>query len=461
MYLAIRMSMALAVATCLAVVACSPDSPTGVNPHALRSVDSRGATITAQQQILADLTRNVALALGDSTLRQSLLIDLRDSRFTREHKLKLRSYVRGKGSKLLPAMARASARTTGDVLATIDAGRTLEIYMPVEAHRSSWTGGTDLIVAAALTEQSPLLAFNLSGEPVSLDVMTPPSIPTLVLNTVESDFDHPLAGTWKNRNDKHGAAIGTLAQDPQPTITRPMRSTTRSAGSGKIVTPYLVPCDVDPTQPDCEIPDTSLPPGLYLGFSHINDLGESWWRGDPEIEVHLIGPTFDPNNDGEHLSCTAATVAQPKFFDQNTNDWHQSPYGVWEGQLFSKANIDAYNGVYNKAFAIQFWEDDDESCLIKQNGLTGLRQLTYNLQTVYDATSVAIEIISNTNWLVLVGHIQSVIDRLQGDDQFLGTAIRQENVGRNYPDATHILMLGDGNGSPSENGRVFLRTVTQ
>lgn len=454
-----RACAALAISAGVIAAACSHDLPTSIESRASRA-PGQDPAITAQQRNLTELTRQVALALGDSLLRQHTLGDMKESRVTREHKLKLRSYVRGTGAGLVPAMARASGRGSADVLATIDGGRSLELYMPVEAHRASWTGGADLLVASALTEQSPLVAFNLKGEPVTLDRNAPPSTPTLVLNTVESDFDRPLPDSWKNTDNKSGKAIGTLARETSNAPAVAAARNTRAPGT-QFVTPNLRTCEDDPTQPDCQPPDTSLPPGLYLDFSHIEDLGESWWRGDPEIEVHLIGPTFDPNNDGEHLSCTAATVAQPKFFDQNNHDWHQSPYGAWEGQLFSKANIEAYNDVYNKPFVIQFWEDDDESCLIKQNGLTGLRQLAYNLQTIYDATSVAIEIVSNTNWQVLVGHIESVIDRLRGDDHFLGTAIRQENVGRYYPDATHVLMLGDGNGAPPENGRIHLRTITQ
>jgi hypothetical protein len=30
-------------------------------------------------------------------------------------------------------------------------------------------------------------------------------------------------------------------------------------------------------------------PGVYMTYSNVNDLGEDWTRGNPEIEVFLLG----------------------------------------------------------------------------------------------------------------------------------------------------------------------------
>src|SRR5438552_11752442 len=64
----------------------------------------------------------------------------------------------------------------------------LEVYIPVPAHRASWTGDENILVATALTDDDPPIAFDAHGRRQVLDPKAPPTTPVLAVVPVETDF---------------------------------------------------------------------------------------------------------------------------------------------------------------------------------------------------------------------------------------------------------------------------------
>ena len=88
---------------------------------------------------------------------------------------------------------------------------------------------------------------------------------------------------------------------------------------------------------------------------------EPWFRGEPELEVHIQGPreTGSPTS-GIDLSCSGEHAYEyAKVFNQDG--------GFWEGRvlLFSEAETVAFNNNFQQGFHVFFWEDDNEPCVLK------------------------------------------------------------------------------------------------
>jgi hypothetical protein len=99
--------------------------------------------------------------------------------------------------------------------------------------------------------------------------------------------------------------------------------------------------------------------------STILDLGESWIRSNPEIEV------FTTSSGAVH--CSGDHSRWPRYFDQNSNDWTGAVLLLdsAEAYRYREGNDD------NLYPLIQIWENDHDSCEINTN--RDLRVDTENL----------------------------------------------------------------------------------
>jgi hypothetical protein len=293
--------------------------------------------------------------------------------------------------------------------------------MPVAKHRETWKGKEDVLVVTQLEQSTPITAYDEAGRAVTLDRKNPPTQPTLSIIPVETAFNQPMDPTSsRNARDENGEAIGTLEEAP----LRPAA---------------LVACKAE-----CDSGGTvtgpSVPPGLYLEFSRILDAKEPWFRGDPEIEVHIHGPSSTANpRYGDDLSCSGEHAFDyRKVFNQDG--------AFWEGRvmLFSNDEALAYVSKFSEGFHVFFWEDDNEPCTLRldTNSLVNLVQATGSA-----AGMVAIKLIPGASWWVVGGAFvaqvfSNVGSWLLTDDDFLGIAVDQRQVGSPYPGNTHIIMDG-------------------
>jgi hypothetical protein len=179
---------------------------------------------------------------------------------------------------------------------------------------------------------------------------------------------------------------------------------------------------------------------LYLEFSRILDMKEPWIRGDPEIEVHIQGPTTTAAPTyGEDLSCSGEHAYDyRKVFDQNG--------AFWEGRvlLYSPEEVTAYAAKFNAGFHVLFWEDDNQPCVLKLDTNVLLELLK---ATATAASTAAIKVTAGASVPVKIGLFLGTFFANAGsafltNDDYLGAAVDQVSAGYNYPGNTHVLMDG-------------------
>jgi hypothetical protein len=388
------------------------------------------ASSSGERVALTKIARLVAVAMDNEPARQRLKRDLRAAPF-REHKLELATYLRSNAGRAL--LERMSALSGGEkeVFGTLAAIRPLEFYMPVAKHRESWTGQADVLVVSQLDESEAIVSFDERGREIALDRKVAPAQPTLSIVPVETRFDQPMTpGGSRNVRDQGGNAIGTL--EPMAIKGSALYECGDTCAGGGSYT-------------------TSNPPGLYLEFSRILDAKEPWFRGDPEIEVHIHGPTDAANpRYGANLSCSGEHAPDyRKVFNQDG--------GFWQGRvmLYSADEIRAFESKFTEGYHVLFWEDDNDPCTLKldSNALVELLK-----STAKAFGTVALKVIPTASWPVIAAVFLGTLFEnpapwLLTNDDFLGAAVDQYSAGNKYPENTHVIMDGT-----TLNGRANLVT---
>ena len=410
----------LVIALLAALGGCADSASRTVGPAPSKTIVTEPAPPSAERVALTKIARLVAVAMDNEPARQHLKRDMRAAPF-HEHKLQLTSYLRSKdGRALLESMTRQTGGGESEVFEALATIRPLEFYMPVQKHRESWTGKGDVLVVSQLDESGAIVAFNEGGSEVSLDRKVAPDQPTLSIVPVETQFDAPMPAASRNVRDQGGSTIGTLEPFTLKGSSLVACGETCSGGGGSVGTP--------------------MPPGLYLEFSRILDMKEPWFRGEPEIEVHIQGPNIStaPTN-GEDLSCSGEHAHDyRKVFNQDG--------AFWEGKvmLFSSEEAVGFVNKFNQGFHVLFWEDDNEPCTLKLD-----TQILSSLlrSTATAAASAAIKLVPKVPPYVVVGvfigtFFASAGEWLLTNDDFLGAAVDQASAGYYYPGNTHVIMDG-------------------
>jgi hypothetical protein len=219
------------------------------------------------QWLLARLAQEVAMALQYPEVRAAVYQDLRASPF-KENKVHLRSYLQGEGRPLLDRVAASKGVTSEAALRTLDSLVDLEFYMPVKEHWLTWDASEALLVASDLSDDDDVLpaVFDLKGDPwPNVSYEAPPTVPTLVLVPVETDFSKP-------------PSRGALA--PQA----PMYES-----------------------------------GVLMTYANVPDDKEGWPNGSPELEIHA----FVRNGAGNFidLQCAGESQSYPYYYDQDDDTW--------------------------------------------------------------------------------------------------------------------------------------------
>jgi hypothetical protein len=413
----------LFVALFAALVGCADPASRTVGLGVPNNAQSEPPPSSANEEraALSKIARLVAVAMDNEPARQHLKRDMRAAPF-HEHKLELAPYLRSRDAKaLLDRMVRLSGGIESDLFRTLSAVRRLELYMPVAKQRESWTGDDNLLVVSQLDESGPIVAFDRSGGVVNVDRDVAPAQPTLSIVPVETRFDQPLPFLGsKNVRDRDGSAIGTLERIKVNSSNMMFCGDCASATSGS--------------------PAAPIAPGLYLEFSRILDMKEPWFRGDPEIEVHIQGPTsVAAPTYGEDISCAGEHALDPrKVFDQNG--------GFWEGRvmLFSGDETVAFTNNFQQGFHVLFWEDDNVPCTLKLD-TNVLAEVLKSTATAF--STVAIKVIPGASLPVMAGvflgtFFSSAGPWLLTNDDFLGAAVDQASAGYYYPGNTHVIMDG-------------------
>src|SRR6266550_2101323 len=297
-----------AVATIILIAACSDRT---VTPPA----DSPMVASAVNAKRPEALAKMFAKGLKNPAFRAYLKAQLNASPY-REHKLEFKTFLAANDSRAMREIAVENGATKDALADEAKAAIALEVYFPVPAHRAAWTGDEQVLVATAVTDDDPPIAFDPDGRRQVLDPKTPPAIPVLALVPVETDFSHRPARIIECIDDC-GGTIGGGTPPPPPA------------------------------------------PGLYMTKSHFVKDFEGWLKGSPEFEVHMLGQKGASDSLYDY-QCAGEHAGGPYTFDQNDLDWGGSVL------LFSKTQLNQYNAMHpNQNLRVFIVEDDDTACQIK------------------------------------------------------------------------------------------------
>jgi hypothetical protein len=367
-----------------ALAACADRTP--LNPPAAgdAAVTAAAASPTALKP--ERLARQFAKALRNPAFRAYLKAQLDASPF-HEHKLQFQTLLGASGGRALRHLAQENGESAADVEREARAAIALEVYLPVPAHRTAWTGDDNILVATGITDRDVPVAFDPRGGRHLLDPDTPPATPVLALVPVETDFT------------------------PGP---QRMMCLECGGGSGGDVQPPPTP-----------------PAGLYMTKAHFVQDFEGWLKGAPEFEVHILGQKGQTDSLVSY-QCAGERQYGPYFFNQDDLDWSGSVL------LFSKQQLDQYNaehpGQNVRVFVV---EDDDTPCTIKTDpdrfqkliarvdsvyrDLTAGNDSSSTIQRAYRYAKVAENV-----WEALASFFKS-------NDELVGNAVQDVIVGQFYP----------------------------
>ena len=421
----------VALLTMFVLGACSNDVPQQITESPRASVFTQG---DPEREALRRLARGIAMGLGDSEFRKGVKSSMQKALF-KEHKLELRKYLKGSALK---AVAEASHTTTDAILADLALVRPLEFYMPVEAQRDAWTGGDDLLVVAGTEEEEAIIGFDLRGNEVAMAATQPPSVPTLAIVPQETDFDQPADSKKSiNVDDQNGRTIGTLVSCNDPGNPCKSRSAVQSMKPSSFVA-------CGETCGGGGGGGGYGTPGYYMTFSRIIDAKEPWWKGEPEIEVHVHAPpSAGYSQYGADLACSGEHVFNSeRFFNQDDKFWNGSVL------IIDKATDQIIVSQRSDGYHVIFWEDDSSPCQLKFN-VDVVSNSVFAVVTAFGTAALkggGLGTIGLVAGAFLAGSWQNK-DWILGNDDLIGVLVPSTTYwddGSNY-----TIMLGS-----SVNGRV-------
>lgn len=436
---------------CVLAAACS-DQPT---ESLLAPQTATVPTVAApdpERAVLDQLTHAVALALRDQGLRQQVKNDMRQSRFTTEHKLEFRSYLAGpRGGILLAKMAKESGHSREQLIGLLQVVRPLEFYMPAAEHRERWTGGDDLYVASLLQDHTVPTAFTLAGTPVTLDAEIPSRTPVLAIVPAETRFERTVDARLVNVRDRGGNAIGTLApassgisanvvcpiDSPDPCSEQP--------GDPCMYDPWLPECTYEPPPPTTT---PTYPAGLYMTYNRVYGDYEGAFSGAPEFEMHVHGPS-DASLYGNDLACSGESSSEPyRRYNQDNLTYNGNVL------LFTQAQINATQNLTGDGFNVMMWEDDDTRCTLKYDK-DNLKNALLFTRDVLGAAAVAVRNSGSNPFLAAATFVAAVYNSsslLKSNDEWVGAAVVDTNYNSYngiYPvdeaGVTHYIVRGQQN----------------
>ena len=360
------------------------------------------AAIAANAKRPEALAKMFAKGLKNGAFRAYLKAQLDASPY-REHKLQFETFLAANGSRALGEIAMENGTSKEALTRQAKAAIALEVYFPVPSHRAAWTGDEHVLVATAVTDDDPPIAFDPEGRRQVLDPKRPPATPVLALVPVETDFS-----------------------------VRPAR-----------VMECVVDCDGGGGGPiGGVVPPPPPAPGLYMTKSHFVQDFEGWLKGSPEFEVHMLGQKSTTDSLFDY-QCAGEHAGGPYTFDQNDLDW--------SGQvlLFSKAQLDAYNAAHpQQNLRVFIVEDDDTACQIKTD-VGRAERLFKVVDSVYHDLSAGND---SSNTVVRVYKYargaknlwQAIVSFFRTNDDVVGNAVEDDIVGATYP-GYNWFVKGDNN----------------
>jgi hypothetical protein len=165
--------------------------------------------------------------------------------------------------------------------------------------------------------------------------------------------------------------------------------------------------------------------------SHFVQTFESWLKGSPEFEVHILGQ-HGQSDSLISYQCAGEHAGGPYTFDQNSLDWSGSVL------LFSQQQIAQYNAAHpGQNVRVFVVEDDDTACQIKTDP-TRFQRLVAVVDSVYGRYTTGND--SSTSVKKYWGYgkaaysiWQALASFFKSNDELVGNAVEDQIVGTFYP----------------------------
>lgn len=372
----------------LAFTGACRDAAVPTHPSSAQVIASPPAQAGARER-QERLARRLALALRRPELRQSLLEYLAASPDP-ERKLHFQWLLAGQQGRFRRALADGSGESEAAVAADAEGLGPMELYLPVAAHRAGWRGDGNLLVATAIKDGEAPVAFDVTGARRVLDATRPPAAPVLALVPAEQTFA--------------GAYPATLYCPPEGCT-----GTTSTQTGG----------------------------GLYMTYASFTGTFESWLKGNPEFETHILGQDGSTSNLKDY-QCAGEHAGGPYAYDQNGKTWSGSAL------LFSQAQLNAFRAEHpDQAVRVLIVEDDDGACVIK----TGKDQLTLMFKALDAAyalwTGGKQDLLDPAKLFkkatILQQLYSSIASLITTNDDIVGNAIEDVVVGQTWAGANWIV----------------------
>ena len=398
-------------------LACSeratPPTDPGPGPGAGSTLPDQPppADVPAEQAALEALAREVALALGGAEFRARVREQLDRSPF-REQKVHVQETLLGNPAALQQALVSTQVATSR-LLALADRATPAELYFPVESHRFAWTGDDRVLVATAMDDFDPPVAFDTEGRRTVLDPFTPPATPVLALVPRET----PIL---------RRAAAKCLTEE----CTQPSGGGGGTAGGGGKGGP-------------------SLAAGvLTLSHAEFVDDFEGWLKGDPEYEIHVLGPVSQTDTTTlTSYQCVGEHAPAPFSWDMNAQTWDGS------AKVFTYEQMDAFETAFpNRAYVIMALEDDTDACVITSDAnqfkdMIGLLRSAYDQFTAAkdkkigfsDADRILAAARTGADLIAAIGNF------ITTRDDAIGIAVADTVAGRSHPNSNWVVLNKDNN----------------
>lgn len=314
---------AIAASLLLAAACADTTRPVAPDPPDLAPTINSAASQDSDRARDQRLARQVALGLADPEFRAEVLAGIRSSGH-REQRIQLQLFLQQDNRRGLNRLARIGGGSAEQILADLAAAPAMEVYLPVPAHRAQWQGGADILVATARQDREVPVAFDIRGRRLQLDPDRPPDTPVLAVQVWEGDAREAETGT---------AVMGVDIPPPEDSVVT--------------------------EEPPPPPPAPSPTGGVFLTGTRFFDKFESWLKGAPEFEIHILG---QKTGTAELVSyqCVGERAGAPYAFNQDNLTWSGSV------MMFSQAQLDNFTAIHpGQGLRLLVLEDDDGPCQIK------------------------------------------------------------------------------------------------
>lgn len=321
----VRRTLPIAVIL-LAVAACTDtDRPLAPDTPDLARAPAWQEPTDPDRQRDQRLARRFALALNNPVFRAEVLGALEGSG-QRERRVHLQRFLKRDQARGLGRMAAHARASVSEINADLNTSPDMEVYLPVPAHRARWRGGTNVLVATARVDGEAPVAFDLQGRRRVLDPRTPPSEPVIALQT------------WEGKDDPNCDEL-----------TKGCGGVDDGSGDGS--------SPGDPSSPPSAAPGG----GLFLTGTRFFDKFESWLKGAPEFEIHVLGHKSG-STEMVSYQCIGERAGGPYLWNQDDLTWSGTV------MMFSQVQLDQFDTQHpGQGLRFMILEDDDGPCEIKVN----------------------------------------------------------------------------------------------